>query len=60
MTHNLALCIYGDVQSSFKTIKETKHTNQFYLESKNIKGIYKPTQALSFGEGAVQEWYHFL
>ena len=54
MTHSIALCIFGDVQHSFKTIKETKHPNQMYLESKSIKGIYKPTQALSLGEGAVQ------
>ena len=54
MTHNLALCLFGDVQSSFKTIRETKQIHQNYLENNNVKGIYKPTQALSLGEGAVQ------
>ena len=54
MTHNLALCLFGDVQSSFKTIRETKQIHQNYLEKNNVKGIYKPTQALSLGEGAVQ------
>jgi len=54
MTHNLALCLFGDVHSSFKTIKESQMTNQAYLSTTGVKGIYKPTQARSFGEGAVQ------
>ena len=60
MTHNLALCLFGDVQSSFKTIRETKQIHQNYLEKNNVKGIYKPTQALSLGEGAVQVRIHPL
>ena len=54
MTHNLALCMFGDIQSSFAKIRDDTPKNRHYLERNKIKGVYKPTHALSLGEGAVQ------